>query len=407
MAETAVAALFPGVGSQYSGMGRDLSRAHRIYRDTLTEASDVTGTDIVALCQEPDHADRLNRQENAQLCLLAASVATYRVLTVECGVRFAWCAGHSLGEYSALCSAGVLSFADGLRLVAARARLIRSVADGLDGTMMWVIGLDMAVVDNLCAQRRAADGIEVYVSAHDAPLQGTISGRTADLRAFAGDLEARGAVVYPLRMEGPYHSPMMRPAVAPMAELLDGVAFGAPTVPVLSTVDGGGYDDPGASAARLRDQLVSPVRWLDVQRRLARAGAGSAIEAGPGNVLSFLLAKAAPQIRAWPVDREPDLPAFVDRTRIGPDDYAPLIRRCLRVAASTRTRVRGHDGETLAAPYRRLSALCADTERRAAGRADAEQALHELSAVLAARGADVTERRRQLNRALDGKTWQV
>lgn len=163
------AAIFPGVGAQHAGMGKELFDKFPRYRRTIGEASDVLRMDFSKLYFSAEHRKDLNRQETSQLGTFVTSVAMYRVMTEEVGLEFSVHAGHSLGEYSALCAAGAVSFADGLELVRQRGAVIRNAASKLDGTMMWVLNLPPEVVESACA-RVARAGRRVSVSAYDAPF---------------------------------------------------------------------------------------------------------------------------------------------------------------------------------------------------------------------------------------------
>ncbi|MEU9373891.1 acyltransferase domain-containing protein [Streptomyces sp. NPDC048255] len=402
------AAIFPGVGAQHTGMGKELFDRFQIYRRTLDEASDVLRMDFPKLCFSAEHRKDLNRQEESQLGTFVTSVAMYRVMTAELGLEFSFHAGHSLGEYSALCAAGALSFADGLELVRQRGAVIRNAASKLDGTMMWVLNLRPEVVESACA-RAARAGRRVSVSAYDAPLQLAISGPQGDLLAVAEELEARGALVYPLGMEGPYHSELMRAAADEMTALLKPFDIAAPSVPVLSTVTAEPHPGGDGSRELLAEQLVAPVRWLDVQRRLVAEGVGGALEVGPGNVLRFLLEKTTKNVTGWSVAQYPGTTALRDAMSVGPADHADVVRGCLRVAASTPTRRQDPDRlELIARAQRELVALDARA-REGAGlaAADVEAALTWVHRILEAKGLTGVDGQGRINRVLGGRAWRA
>jgi len=186
--------LFPGVGSQHVGMGKPLYDDFNVFRETMEEAGDVLGMDMTELCFSPGKKKELDRLGNAQLALVAVSVATFRVYTREIGTRPLFCMGHSLGEYSALCCAGVIPFPEVLKLVKERGTIVNETAAGIDGTMAWVINLDGKVVERVCRET-LKKGREVYVSAYDSPHQTSISGVTEALMTTARELEKEGAIV--------------------------------------------------------------------------------------------------------------------------------------------------------------------------------------------------------------------
>jgi [acyl-carrier-protein] S-malonyltransferase len=389
-------------------MGRAFYERYRVYRETIEEASEVLGVDVAQLCLGSENRKRLGRQEEAQLSVFATSVAMYRVLVSEIDLPISHFAGHSLGEYSALCCAGALEFAQGLELVRQRGEVIRHTADSLGGTMMWVLNLDSATVDAACL-RAVATGLDVFVSAYDAPRQTAISGRTQHVLEVAAELEARGAIVYPLRLEGPYHSPLMRPAADRMASILARYGVTEPAAAVLANVDGEPHRGGPDSARRLADQLVSPIRWVDAQRWLVDEAVGLALEVGPGNVLSFLMEKTTRLVRPWAVDRYRSAEALRDDIVIGESDHLRLVEGGLRVAVSTPSR-QGEPAryrQDVLTPYRDLEAI----RKRARdgepiGRAVTRTALDHVDGILRAKGLSDGERGRQFNRVLGGKVWR-
>ncbi|MEU0953281.1 ACP S-malonyltransferase [Streptomyces niveus] len=407
--EAATAALFPGIGAQRVGMGKKLYDIFAVYRETLTEASDEAGEDFATLLFDEANKERLGRQEQAQLGTFVTSVAMYRTYAAESGMSFGHYAGHSLGEISALCAAGALDFPSALTLVRRRAEIIREVAGTLGGTMMWVINLDAEYVTRVC-RRLSGRGADLSVSAVDAPRQVAISGETALVGRAAGILEARGGMVYPLRMEGPYHSPMMRPAAERMAEVLADVDIAVPRATVLSTVTGEAHPGGAGSRALLADQLVSPVRWLTVQRALAAHHVRVAVEFGPGTVLSFLLEKSTDSIRPWPVQRYDTPSALKDAMTLGADDFPGVVRRCLVVAAATpcRTQPSAADRERMDAAYAALQELDGRAGDGApTGRAEVADALARTGGLLEAKGWHGAAKDGRLQGALDGRLLPV
>lgn len=385
-------------------MGADLRDRHKTYRSTLDEASDLLGANWTDIIFDPQQKATLRRQEESQLAVLVTGVAMFRVFQEEIGIPVSFCAGHSLGEYTALCCAGALTLADAITLVRRRAELIREASRALNGTMMWVIDLDADVVHAACAAARD-EGLDVHVSAHDAPRQVAVSGSTDDVTAVAGELEARGAVVYPLRLEGPYHSPLMRAAADGMARVLDETPVGTPAVPVLSGVHAERHAGGARSARLLVRQLVEPVRWLDVQRTLLDAGVGQAVEFGPGTVLTFLAEKAAPSLRVVPFDRLTAESQLAAALYLAEEQYPAVLDRCLRTAVSTRTRLADDPvrHQRVVARYRELERL---RESAAPAGEDVSQALGLLDELLDSKGVPERERAVARHRVLDGRLWR-
>lgn len=189
---------FPGVGSQYSGMCKELYDEYDIVRETFEEASDVLHMDMRRLCFDREEEETLNKLEYSKLALVCSSIACHRVFTKETGLQPAAAMGYSLGEYTALCSAGVISFKDTLEMVRARALIINEAAAATQGTMAWVVNLDSSRVEEICSEARN-EGIEVYVSAVDAPAKASISGALASIEQVASRLEDDGEWLFPFR----------------------------------------------------------------------------------------------------------------------------------------------------------------------------------------------------------------
>ena len=282
-----VAFQFPGQGSQTVGMGAALADAYPEARAAFREADDILGFALSTICWEGPE-ERLRATENAQPALLAHSVAVVRVLAGR-GVRPDWAAGHSLGEFSAHVAAGSLAFDDALRLVRARGEAMAEAGRSSPGSMAAVLGLDDVAVDALCRSVRR-EGEVLEPANFNAPGQIVISGsREAIRRAVdeARDHGARKAVELPV--SGAFHSPLMAPAAARLAEVLSGVELRAAAIPVVANVDAAPVTDPEAIRPRLLEQLTAPVRWTACVERLRELGAVRFVEPGPGAVLTGLL----------------------------------------------------------------------------------------------------------------------
>ncbi|MCP5108401.1 MAG: ACP S-malonyltransferase [bacterium] len=301
--------LFPGVGSQHVGMGKALYDDFNIFRETLEEAGDVLGMDMAELCFSPAKKKELDRLENAQLALVAVSVATFRVYMQESGVKPRYCMGHSLGEYSALCCAGVIRFPDTLMLVKERGSVVNQVAAAVNGTMAWVINLDSKVVEGVCRDA-FKKGREVHVSAFDSPHQTSISGVTEALMSVARELENKGAIVYPLRLSGPFHSPIMKEAAERMAAILGLYKYENPRCSVIANRDALPYKDARSVVENLALQLMQPIQWRESVNYILEQGVDIGIEIGSRKVLKFLVEKNTPSVRAFALDNHRDLAAI-------------------------------------------------------------------------------------------------
>jgi [acyl-carrier-protein] S-malonyltransferase len=352
-----VAFLFPGVGSQYVGMGKTLFDTFDVYRKTFEEAGDTLKMDIAGLCSSPDRKTELNRLENAQVVLVTASIACYRVFMQEFGISPHFCMGHSLGEYSALCAAGVIGFPDALNLVKQRGLIVKEVSAGIQGTMMWVINLDTGIVDSVCREA-SSPGEEVYVSAFDSPPQSSISGHTSALMRVARELEKKGAIVYPLQLSGPFHCPLMKDAADRMASVLGQYTYKDPQCVVLANHNALPYNGASSVIDHLSLQLVSPIRWMDSIGYLIEQGVENAFEMGPKNVLKFLVQKITPSIRVYTTDNERDFASIGNDFVLKEEEYKEVVGECLGAAVSTKNNRSDMDekeyDEKVVKPYRKI-----------------------------------------------------
>lgn len=290
--------VFPGQGSQSVGMGRALAEASPAARAIFVEADAALGTPITPLAWEGP-AEILDRTENAQPALLATSIAFHAAL-LEGGLtaRPAWYAGHSMGQYSAMVAAGVLTLADALRLVRERGRLMQAARDG---AMAAVIGLDDARLPELEAAGSAA-GI-FTIANRNSPGQVVVSGERAAVEAAAEaakGLGARRAILLPVSVAA--HSPLMAEAATEMRAALAPVEFRDPAAPLLANADARVLETGAACRAELVEHLTRGVDWVRAVETMSAAGVGSFIEVGPGKVLTGLVKRIAPDAAALPTD---------------------------------------------------------------------------------------------------------
>ena len=283
-----LALLFPGQGSQFVGMGRDLAGAFPEARDAFREADEVLGAPLSRLCWEGP-ADELTATVNAQPALLVHSVAVWRVLQRRAPVP-ALAAGHSLGEFSAYAAAGSLSFADAVRTVRRRGQLMYAAGNERPGTMAALLGLDDAAAEAVCAEATAAGPGTVVPANYNAPGQIVISGDVEAVARAEAPAKAAGAKrVIPLNVSGAFHSPLMEVAAAGLRDQLDAVPLGAPAFPVVSNVTARAVQDPDEAKRLLVQQLTAPVRWVASVREMLSSGSDRFLELGPGGVLAGLV----------------------------------------------------------------------------------------------------------------------
>lgn len=278
--------VFPGQGSQAIGMLADLAAEFAGVQDTFAEASDALGNDLWQLAQHGPEAD-LNATENTQPLLLTAGIAVWRVWQAQGGAVPQYLAGHSLGEYTALVAAGVLSLADGVRLVAERGRLMQAAVPAGQGAMAAILGLDDADVIAACAE--AAQGDVVSAVNFNSPGQVVIAGSTAAVeRAMAVCKTAGAKRALPLPVSAPSHCALMKPAAEKLAIRLQSLAFNTPVIPVVQNAAAKIEVDLPALQASLITQLHSPVLWSQSVQWLAAQGVTRFVESGPGKVLTGL-----------------------------------------------------------------------------------------------------------------------
>ncbi len=282
---TALAFVFPGQGSQQLGMLADVAERYPLIRQTFGEASDALNVDLWQLCQTNEAA--LNQTENTQPVLLTAGVALWRVWQAFGGAQPQYLAGHSLGEYTALVASGVMSLADGVRLVALRGRLMQQAVPSGLGAMAAILGLDDADVIAAC---QAASSIGVVEAVNfNAPAQVVIAGETEAVQAAmknATEKGAKRALILPVSV--PAHSSLMRPAAERLADALENIDFHQAVIPVVQNVAARVEVNDHAIRQALVAQLYSPVKWVSTVEWLAAQGVTRVIECGPGKVLCGL-----------------------------------------------------------------------------------------------------------------------
>ena len=305
-----IAFVFPGQGAQKVGMGKALADTFPLCRQTFDEADAALGEPLSRLCFDGPE-EQLLLTENTQPAILAASVAACRLVESR-GIRAAFAAGHSLGEYSAHVAAGTISFADALRTVRRRGQFMQEAVKVGEGAMSAVLGLDADSIARACADAQAALPSRIVSPANlNAPGQVVIAGH-ADAVARAGQLaRAAGAKrVIPLAVSAPFHCALMEPAQTRLTPVLKALEMSEPRMPVVANVDA----EPKRSAADSIDALIrqvsSPVRWEDVVKRLVAEGARKFVELGPGTVLAGLIKKIDRSVTVTSVQSPEDLGAL-------------------------------------------------------------------------------------------------
>ena len=295
--------LFPGQGSQYVGMGKKLSESLPAAKAILDRANAVLGFDLAdVLFNGPE--EKLTRTDITQPAIFTVSMMAMEVVKAN-GGSFDYVAGHSLGEYSALCAAGAFSFEDGLALVRLRGQLMAQAGEKSPGAMAAILGLE---ADKLAGVLKEAASAGIVVAANfNSPSQIVISGSVAGVRAAAQGAETAGAKkVVMLAVSGAFHSPLMEFAVPGLREGLTKTAIKAPSVPLISNVEAKPVTDAETIRGLLLRQLTSPVRWVESMQQALALDAKEAYEVGPGKVLMGLARGISRDLKVTPVENPED-----------------------------------------------------------------------------------------------------
>ena len=287
---TKTAFLFPGQGSQFVGMGQDFYDSYPEIRDIFQQGSDICGRDLAALCFNGP-MEELTRTVNLQPAIAAVNHSVFTLLKQR-GALPDLCAGHSLGEYNALCAADFISAEDLFRLVCLRGRLMDREASRTEGKMVAVIGMPIQEVEQHIS--RVTQSGALSVANHNAEQQIVITGGVGPVDEASTVLKQAGARAIPLKVSGAWHSSLMEAAQAEFESLLVDVVFHTPQCPVILNVTGKPSDSPEAVKEIMARQLCSPVRWFDSMNEIVALGAQNIVETGPGKVLTGLARKTVP-----------------------------------------------------------------------------------------------------------------
>jgi [acyl-carrier-protein] S-malonyltransferase len=305
-----IAFTFPGQGSQFVGMGKDLAEAFASARAVFDEVDDALGDRLSQVMWEGP-ADQLTLTANTQPALMAVSMAVMRVLEAEKGVKISaakFVAGHSLGEYSALAAAGALSVADTARLLRLRGAAMQAAVPVGEGAMAALLGVDVEAAAKIAAEAAGATGLVCGVANDNAEGQVVVSGAKAAIdkaMAISKDYGARRAI--PLPVSAPFHCALMQPAADRMAAALAEVEIKAPAVPLVANVLAEAIAEPDSIRQRLVEQVTGTVRWRESGAYMAEHGVTMLYEIGAGRVLTGLVRRIDERLDGRAIGTVPEI----------------------------------------------------------------------------------------------------
>jgi len=301
--------LFPGQGSQYVGMGKELKQNFKVAADVFAEADEALHEDLSKLCFEGPEDD-LKLTRNTQPAILTVSIAALRVLQQETGLVPALTAGHSLGEYSALVASGALLFADAVAIVRKRGTFMQEAVPVGVGGMAAVLGMETAELEQIC--KESAEGQSVAPANYNCPGQIVISGHMEAVKRAAAKAEAAGAKkVVMLPVSAPFHSTLMKPAAEKLAKALESITVQDLKIPVLSNVEADFYPSKNDIKRLLTEQVDHPVRWIEEMEKMVREGVDKCVEIGPGKVLNGLVRKISRETAIQSIENPDSIKEFV------------------------------------------------------------------------------------------------
>lgn len=302
-----VAFVFPGQGSQYVGMGRELDAAFPEAREVFAAADAVLGEPLTRFCQQGP-GELLAQTVYTQPAVLATSIACWRSWQARGGGSPDFVAGHSLGEYTALVAAGALSLEEALELVRRRARWMEEACPAGTGGMLACLGLQTGEVEQACQE--AASRGPVAPANYNCPGQVVVSGVLPALETVAEQVKSLGGKAVPLAVSGPFHCSLMQAARDKLAVALQEAAWAEPSVTVVPNVMARGVKDTSGLRQALEEQITSPVRWEQSIRWLLEQGVDTFVEMGPGKVLSGLIKRVSRNVKVAQVED----PATLEKT---------------------------------------------------------------------------------------------
>lgn len=329
-----IALLFPGQGSQFVGMGKELYDKFDVVKETFNEANDILGYDIKKICFQGNLLE-LGKVTNMLEAILITSVATFRVYMEEIGYEPSFLMGHSLGEYSALVCSGAMKFEDAIKIVKKRSELAQKVAKERDGYMTIIEGIDSSIIDRECKKRSKENEI-VQICCYNSEYQSAISGCSDALMDVEDSLSDLGAMVTPLLTSPPFHSAIMNEMTEGLREELEKYKFNEPKWPVISNATGKLYTKEDI-VYNLVKQVICPVTWNQSIKYLRDNCAEFAIEMGPKGIFHDLINSEIKGLRVFDYNNYESKKSLLKLVSINGKLYKPnIFDKCLTVAVGTK-----------------------------------------------------------------------
>ena len=328
--------VFPGQGSQIVGMGKKLCEEHSIAKQIFEQASDIVGFDLMKLCFEGS-MDELTETKNAQPAILTHSVAAFKVAQEMFPIKPVICAGHSLGEISALTCAGAIDFADAVAIVKRRGELMQASTSIGVGAMAAISGVDADEVHEECQKNSSHDSMAV-ISNYNSANQIVISGHKAAVVVICETLKKNGAKVAILKVSAPFHSPLMESAANEFYNYLGRYKFFALNFPVISNVDAKPYSDENEIRIKLKKQIISPVRWYETMQFMESQNVELLIEVGPQAVLRNFARKSMLNTKAYSFDKSDDVSKITEYLKSASAFKHTVVTKCIAIVVCTKNR---------------------------------------------------------------------
>ncbi|WP_139488499.1 ACP S-malonyltransferase [Brevibacillus dissolubilis] len=395
MEKTAI--LFPGQGSQYVGMGKSLCDQYQTARETMQEASDILGWDMGRLCWE-EGMEKLTQTRYTQPAIFTVSVAYYRVYQQEYSLPIQYMAGHSLGEFTALCCSGAMGFADALRLVSQRGIWMEESAQHGLGQMYAVRNITREMMENV-----GLSELGLSISCCNSPTDTVIAGTEAAFSQVQSRLEELGGSISRLAVSAPFHSPQMTYARERLEAEIKHYRIEMPQVPVLSNVSAKPYESPAQIRDLLVRQMTEPVMWEQSMTYLREQDVTTCIEMGPKTVLKRLMHHES-SIHTLSFDQAEDRQQLTVQKQQKQPDGLHLIQQCLANAVATKNRNEDHAEYVCSAvhPYQNIQTLLRImvSDGREPSLSEMALSLEMLQSVFRTKRTPVEEQRRRLERIL-------